>query len=164
MRSNRILPFIFLVAAIGVGYWMYNRYRVAPDIQEKNVHFVKDNQLTSLNESIGEDVAFVFYASWCGPCMLEMKDLTALHSEFEERGLRIVALTDDPPEKIELVRNKFGVPFEMYPLQGTLHDVGIYTIPTAYVFNDKGTLVFEQVDKWDWTNRAFLDQLFADLD
>jgi peroxiredoxin len=95
--------------------------------------------------------------------MREMKELSTLHPEFKQKGLRLVALTDDSPEKIEAVRQKLGIPFEMYPLEKTLHDYDIYTIPTAYVFDQNGKLVFEQVDAMDWTDRDFLDQLFDDL-
>lgn len=160
-KSLKLALWIFVAACVAGFY--YNRYRIAPNIAEKNVVFLYGTQPMPLDTLQGEDVAFVFYASWCGPCMKEMKDLSGLHQEFADRGLRLVALTDDTPEKIEAVRRKLGVPFEMYPLQGTLHDYGIYTIPTAYVFNQNGELVFEQVDALDWTRRDFIEQLFSDL-
>lgn len=161
--SRKITSILFVIAGIAGACFLYNRYRIAPDIQEKNVVFLKDSAPVSLNTLTGEDIAIVFYAHWCGPCMAEMKDLTALHPELQSKGLRVVALTDDTPELIEKVRQGHGIPFEMYPLDGTLNDYGIYTIPTAYVFDQNGTLVFEQVDKWDWTNADFLTQLFDDL-
>lgn len=160
-KPTRIL---FILAAIAGAVFLYNRYRVAPDIQDKQVVFQMEDASVQLNDLLGEDVAFVFYAHWCGPCLAEMKDLTALHPELSKKGLRIIALTDDTPEQIEKVRSRFGIPFEMYPLKGSLKDYGIYTIPTAYVFDQDGQLVFEQVDKWDWTDAAFLTQLFDDLD
>lgn len=161
---KRRFPQVFvLVLAAGIGLFYYNRYRVAPDLKEKNVVFFKNGVSTSLEDDLEGDVAVVFYASWCGPCMAELADLVQLHPEFQSKGLRILALTDDTTDKLEHVRNRLHVPFEMYRLEGTLKSYGIFTIPTAYVFDQSGRLVYEHVDKMDWKDPAFLNALFQDL-
>ena len=36
-----------------------------------------------------------FWASWCGPCIQETKDLKALYAEYHAKGLNVVSVSLD---------------------------------------------------------------------
>jgi len=63
----------------------------APDFTLRNL----DNQEVSLSELRGQVVLINFWATWCGPCQVEMPHLQRMHEELSEQGLTILAVSVD---------------------------------------------------------------------
>jgi thiol-disulfide isomerase/thioredoxin len=52
------------------------------------------------------------WATWCGPCRLEMPQLIDLYTKYRERGLMIVGISvDDPLAKIKPFAREYNVPY-----------------------------------------------------
>lgn len=79
---------------------------------------------TTLKDMDGKDVALSAYAgrpllinlwaTWCGPCRLEMPQLVDLYAKHKARGFVILGISiDDTPDKIRAFADEFKVP---YPL------------------------------------------------
>jgi thiol-disulfide isomerase/thioredoxin len=62
----------------------------------------------------GKPLVINLWATWCGPCRLEMPQLEALSTIFKDRGLAIVGLSvDDEPEEIRKVAQEFKITYPM---------------------------------------------------
>jgi thiol-disulfide isomerase/thioredoxin len=62
----------------------------------------------------GKPLVINLWATWCGPCRLEMPQLEALSAKFKNRGLTIVGLSvDDEPEEIRKVAQEFKITYPM---------------------------------------------------
>ncbi|NNE55182.1 MAG: TlpA family protein disulfide reductase [Flavobacteriales bacterium] len=152
---------LVLAAGILIGGFLYKRYRVAPDIPPTGITFTTPDGVKDLSDYQGENLLVVFYAKWCGECMGEMRPLEAAKPILSPSNFRILALTDDTPEEIKLVRDHFGITFDTFKLENTLKDHGVYTIPTAYVLNERGEIVFEHVGVLDFEDQKLLDEIKA---
>ena len=43
-----------------------------------------------------------FWATWCGPCKIEIPDFVKLYDEYKDKGLVIVGISiDDSPEQLQ---------------------------------------------------------------
>ncbi|MEM9057745.1 MAG: TlpA disulfide reductase family protein [Pseudomonadota bacterium] len=63
----------------------------------------------SLTEWDGDLVLVNFWATWCGPCRREIPMLTALQSEFGDKGLQVVGIAIDEAEPVSDYIKEVGI-------------------------------------------------------
>ena len=67
-----------------------------------------------LSDYAGKPLVINLWATWCGPCRLEMPQLVDLAARYKDRGLTILGISvDDTPEDIRAFAKEFDV---NYPL------------------------------------------------
>lgn len=161
MKQKRIVLVVMLILGGIIGGFLWNKYRVPPAILESNVTFITPDGVKGLSDLKGSSTVIIFYAKWCGQCMAELKPLEAAQAKLITNNIETVALTDDTPELITKVRDHFKITFPQYQLEKTLKEHDVYTIPTAYILNTEGQIVFEYVGVLDWSDEKFLDKVIA---
>jgi len=115
------------------------------DFTLKDLHGKK----VTLSELRGKVVMVNFWATWCGPCRLEMPDLDRIYTHFEPQGLVILSITDEEPFKV----NSFIAPSGYHPpvlldTDSAVHKhFHIEGIPKTFIFNRDGKLVAETIDQ-----------------
>lgn len=85
-----------------------------------------------------------FWATWCGPCVIETPDLVALYEEWSDRNFEIVGVSMDE-EGLEIVAEfaeRFNISYPLIHDPGELADEfgGVYALPTTYVVDAEGTI------------------------
>ncbi len=62
----------------------------------------------------GKPVVVNFWASWCGPCVKEMPALSALHREYEKKGISFIGLGVDSKKNVNDFLKKVPVSYPVY--------------------------------------------------
>jgi thiol-disulfide isomerase/thioredoxin len=99
----------------------------------------------------GKVVLLDFWATWCGPCLEKIPELKKLHAELGNKGLQIVGVSLDVPEKEGgltklkdfVAANKLDWPqfYEGVPVQQSFAAKwGILSIPRVFLIDKKGLL------------------------
>jgi thiol-disulfide isomerase/thioredoxin len=125
------------------------------DFTLKDLH----NKKVTLSELRGKIVMVNFWATWCGPCRLEMPDLDRIYTHFESQGLVVLSITDEDSSKVSsfLAPASYHPPVLLDP-DGKVHKLfHVEGIPRTFVFNREGKLVAEAIDQR--TLRQFLGML-----
>jgi len=73
-----------------------------------------DGKPQSLAAYKGRPVVINFWASWCGPCVAEMPELSALSREYAKKGIQFVGLGVDSATNVKTFLQKVKVDYPVY--------------------------------------------------
>lgn len=103
-----------------------------------------------LSDYKGKVVLLNFWATWCGPCVMEIPDLIKLQEKYGEKGFQIVGLSAD--DNLELAADfakEHGInyPVLLVPTDGdsreALRPLGaISGLPTSILLDKNGKIVW----------------------
>src|SRR5437870_5344353 len=108
-----------------------------------------DGKTVKLAGFRGKAVLLNFWATWCGPCKIEMPWLVDLQKKYGPQGLQIVgvAMDDTSDKEIADFAHKMGVNYVV--LKGTekVGDLygGVDRLPLTYFVDRSGKVVDENV-------------------
>lgn len=109
-RANLVILGLAVLAAVGGG-WLQHESQIAhipADVDVANVGDLRpdlvlldlDGKEHHLSEFHGQRVLINFWASWCVPCLAEMPALNAARHNFADRGVIVLGIAMDEPERV----------------------------------------------------------------
>jgi len=157
---NLLIIAIFALIAM----YLFNKYKVAPKIDIANLVVVDSTSAKFDIKSLkGKKVIVSFYASWCPDCLKELKVLDEIKNE-KLNDVEVLAITDETMEKLILFKNKKHYPFRFLKLSKSFNDLKIFSIPTVYLLNTKGEIVYQKVGYINWKDESELHHLKSLMD
>jgi thiol-disulfide isomerase/thioredoxin len=116
----------------------------APDFKLQTL----DGKPLTLSNFSGKVVLLNFWATWCGPCRMEIPDLIELQKEYKD-SLQIVSLLVDVDDVEDARKFVEGAGFN-YPVAVATPEVrmqfgGITALPTLFVLDTQGRIVQKHV-------------------
>ena len=140
------------------------------EAEEKGMLMPLDWELKSLagekiliSEQFKDKVLFVnIWATWCGPCVLEMPSIEKLYEQFRDR-IVFICVSEEPLKKIKRFAKKKEIDMPLYALSGSLpEEFESPGIPTTFIISKEGRLAFKYAGAADWSDPEvvnFLNQL-----
>ena len=118
----------------------------------------------------GEVVLLNIWATWCGPCRVEMPSMQSVYAALGPQGLKVVAVSIDEAGKEQEIRDfahTFGLTFPLlHDASGTIQDIyRTAGVPETVVLARDGTIRKKWTGADDWNsagNRALFTQLLAE--
>ena len=126
-----------------------------------------DGTRASLSQYKGKVVFLNFWATWCGPCRLEMPSMEAVYQKLKGRGLEILAVNLGESKKevtAFMNENKLNFPVILDEKSVTGSYYNIRAIPTTYIINRQGLIVARFVGSADWNTPKMISALEAVLE
>lgn len=112
----------------------------APPLEYRSI---SDGSVHHLAELQGKLVLVNIWATWCGPCRVEMPDLDRLQRAYADKGLVVLTISDETPEEIERYRQYAS----MAVMKGTVGEGGApdyiapgSSRPVTYLVDRSGVL------------------------
>jgi len=135
----------------------------APDF---TLQVLNDSSYT-LSKMEGKVVLINFWATWCGPCRMEIPEFNELHKTYHERGLNILGISvSDNKNQLKNFTKSFTVDYPL--LYGSAKDInkvmrdydGVYAVPSSFLIGKNGNII------WKYPGailKNYDPQTFADL-
>ena len=108
----------------------------------------------NLSDLRGKVVLINFWATWCGPCTLEMPSMEQLYREFHDEGFEMLAVSSDLQGTLvtKPFKEQFGLTFPI------LHDLRqevmaaylIRSIPASVLVGRDGVITYRVPGARDW--------------
>jgi cytochrome c biogenesis protein CcmG, thiol:disulfide interchange protein DsbE len=116
---------------------------VAPDFTLQ----ILDGKTIRLSDLRGQPVLINFWASWCGPCRLEMPELIRIYEAHRSEGFAILALNDTSHDSLPAVKafvEELQLPFPVLLDETGAVSTDLYQLrglPTSVFVNQEGVIV-----------------------
>jgi len=167
MTFHRRFPWVFMV--ILGSFLVTGVYAAkAPDFSLQDMK----GKTFKLSDLKGKVVILDFWATWCGPCRMEIPDLNAIHKEYKTKGAVVVGIALDEGGKADLVKGMKKYKLIMdYPVligEGNFKNktfaafaeaagIQIEGIPTTFILDKEGNIVNHYVGVQE--KKVFVDEL-----
>ena len=81
-----------------------------------------------------------FWATWCGPCRMEIPDFNELYEKYSKKGFEILSISiSDTKEQLEKFLKAYKIDYPvLYGNQSEMQKIimdygGVYSIPTSFL-------------------------------
>ncbi len=171
---RKIFIFLFLVfCAIACGsrpnveLIPAEKRQTPPEI--KATFFNAPSENLTLEKLKGKVIILDFWATWCGPCRMELPDLVKLYDQYHAQGLELLGLSVEVNDnKSKDYFDKFMASFNInYPMGlaavETIQSYGIRPIPTTFLIDKNGKVAMTFVGAHPFADfEAAVDKLLKE--
>ncbi len=112
---------------------------MAPEFVSQTV----EGEAVSLAGYRGKVVILNFWATWCGPCRVEMPEFQAAYEQLSEKDFVVVAVNfGETAATIKAFQNELGLTFPLVmDERGDIQEqFGVFSYPTTFVLNPQGII------------------------
>lgn len=116
-----------------------------PSAQLKNINGETVNTAEISND--GKPIIISFFATWCKPCIRELKAIHELYPDWqEETGVRIIIVSIDQAQdvlKVKPLVDGFGWEYEVLldPNSEFKRAMNVQTVPHVFVLDGNGNII-----------------------
>ena len=151
--NRLVFIFIFTLTAL-IPAWagdLMDPISGAPKASGFNLEDTK-GQKKSLEDYKGKFVLLNFWATWCAPCRKEMPAMSNLHDSFNGESLEVIGVHVGPSlagvkKFLESVPVSFSI---LIDKDMSLANWGVQGLPTTFLINPDGRLVYKAVGEREW--------------
>ena len=161
MKAKRIVLGVVLGAIVAGGLYLANRFWIAPATAARSAKsdgaypMAPEFKLTSLSGQTvnlrdlrGKVVILDFWATWCGPCRLEIPEFEDLQRKYGSQGLQVVGVSmDDSSAPVRQFYQQFKMNYPVVMGTDKVGELygGIYALPTSFVIGRDGRIYAKHV-------------------
>ena len=107
----------------------------------------------------GSYILLNFWATWCKPCVKELPSLNNLNKTFKDNNnFKLVAINVGQTKEVvsEFINNKSPIDFTvLLDEKIELTDWEVSAIPTTFLIDDKGNIIYKVEGEKEWDNSEF---------
>ena len=142
-----------------------------PDIRNnKNVSDLESLQLKTSFVDLSENnldlsaykegkIVINYWATWCRPCIKEMPSLKKAEEILEDYGYTFFLVSDETISKISKFKNERNFDFNFLKSIKSFETLGIYSMPTSYIFDENGKIIETIVGAIEWDSEEMINKL-----
>lgn len=107
----------------------------------------------------GKTVFLNYWATWCRPCIAEMPDIDRAAKLLKDENFVFLAASDEDLDKIKEFIGELEYSFQFVQSKRSVFEMDIMALPTTFIINPKGELVYNEVGARKWDSEVELNKL-----
>jgi len=123
-------------------------YKVGQSAPNVSGQYPNSTETVSLEQLRGKVVVIDFWATWCGPCRVEMPRMVQLYEKYHNSGFEIIGVSLDKSWKpVTRYRKSQGMqwPIALDKYRVTTKKWGVPYIPTLVLIDQNGVIVADSL-------------------
>ena len=103
--------------------------------------------MVSLSNLRGKVILINFWATWCGPCIMEIPDFNELYKKYSEDDFEILGISiSDSKKQLIKFKNSYNIFYpllygDQYQMNKIQMEYGVYAVPMSLLINKKGEVI-----------------------
>jgi thiol-disulfide isomerase/thioredoxin len=162
--KSKLLTGALLAVVLAVGLYYVNRYWIAPAVRaqtkgEGSHPQAPEFSLTDINgkplklsDFQGKVILLDFWATWCGPCRIEIPGFIQLQNRYADQGFTMIGISmDDSPEPVVDFYKQLQMNYPVAVGNDRLGELygGMPGLPTTFVIGRDGRIYAKHVGAYD---------------
>ncbi len=138
---------IIFLLLISVGTYSQNKNSVKKQAPDFELQTINDDDV-ALSDFLGDGPVIInFWATWCKPCVEEMKYYQNIYDEYKNKGLKLLAISEDNERSVAKVipfirANNYNFTVLLDTDNEVARDYYVRVVPHTYILNSKGEIVY----------------------
>ena len=128
-------------------------------LQLKSSFFDLEENNLDLSEFNDGKVVVSYWATWCAPCIKEMPSIKRAEEILEDYGYTFLLVSDETIDKISNFKNEMNFDLKFLKSNKSFESLGVYAMPTSYIFNENGKIVETFVGVIEWDSEEIISKL-----
>ena len=151
-----IFAALMLFASVGA-------FAQLPSVQLKTLDGKSVDTATLSND--GKPFVISFFATWCKPCLRELRAISEVYPEWqEETGMKLIAISTDEAQNVQKVKplvDSEGFEYEVLldTNQDFQHALGIQMIPYVMIIDGNGNIVDTRNGYTDGSEQHIIEKI-----
>jgi thiol-disulfide isomerase/thioredoxin len=127
---------------------------------ELNTSIIKltglNGQPVNMEQYKGKTIFINFWATWCKPCIQEMPSIQKAMGVLNNENIEFLFASDETIEQIEKFKKQNMYNFNFVRAEN-IAELNIMALPSTFIFNPAGKLVFNEMGYRQWDNKSNID-------
>ena len=107
----------------------------------------------------GKRIVVSYWATWCGPCLKEMPGMKIAEDTLKNYNYTFLLISDETVAQITEFKKVKNYDFNFLKSTESNEILGIYSLPTSFIFDEKGNIVETIVGVIDWDSEEIINKL-----
>lgn len=117
------------------------------------------NKKVDLTSYEGKKIVIIHWATWCGPCIKEMPGIERAQKILKNYDYIFLLVSDEKVSKISEFKNDNKYEFNFLKSVRSNETLGIYSLPTSYIFDENGIKIETIVGTIIWDSETIINKL-----
>lgn len=118
-----------------------------------------NGETVDMSKYKGKKVLVNFWATWCAPCKKEMPDLLEAQKTLTKDNYVFLLISDESQAQILEFKKKTNYDFTFLKSTKPINSLGIYALPTTFVYTEKGEKAEEIIGAVQWSSEKMINKL-----
>jgi len=150
---------MYLFCLLGCKSVIKNPLSDLESIQIKTSFVDLNDNIVDLTAFKGKKIVINYWATWCGPCLKEMPGLKRAEDALKSYNYTFLLISDESVSKIAEFKKVKNYDFNFLKSIKSNETLGIYSLPTSYIFDEKGNKLETIVGTIAWDSQEIINKL-----